>query len=241
MKRMKAVEDYYNDNTKDMEDYEHQRWFSRKASIHAYSQTKLAINNFLRNKRYDKIIEVGCGAGTWTKEISKYSSTVLGIEISENMLNFTRNIKSDSIEFRVMDFMNIDESIYNNFDGLVAIRMLRFIGNLDTFLQKAISVIKPEGFCLIITINPSWIKRKIIGSQEDKHVNITLRNPISLKLKMIEYGFKDCQIRPAVIYMPPPLSPALKFYNWLYKSNKNRELSCLVSLLTESYAIYGHL
>lgn len=239
---MKSIKDYYNDNVKDMEDYEHRRWLSRKASIHAYNQIKSTINIFFSNKRYDKIIEVGCGAGTWTKEIDKYSNGILGVDISKNMLEFAKkNIKSDSIEFKVMNFLEIDESIYNNFDGLVAIRMLRFINDLDIFLQKAISVIKPDGFCLIITINPLWIKRKIIRSQENKRVNITLRDPLSLKLKMMEYGFKDIQVRPSVIYMPPPLNPALKFYDWLHKSNQNKELSRTTALLTESYAIYGHL
>lgn len=239
---MKSIKDQYNDNVKGMEDYEYQRWFSRKSSIHAYNQTKLTINNFFKNKKYDKIIEIGCGAGTWTKEIEKYSNSILGVDISKNMLEFAKkNIKSGSIEFRIMDFLDIDESIYNNFDGLISIRMLRFISDLDLFLQKAISVITPDGFCLIITVNPLWIKRKIIRSQEDKHVNITLRGPLNLKLKMIEYGFKDIRVRPAVIYVPPPLKPALKFYNWLYELNQTRELSRKLAILTESYAIYGHV
>lgn len=238
---MESAKDYYNNTVKDMEDYERQRWFTRKASLHSYNQTKSTINNFFGNKKFDKIIEVGCGAGTWTKEISKYSNAVVGVDISENMLEFTKDIKSDSIEFRVMDFLDINESFYNTFDGLVTIRMLRFVNDLDTFLQKAISVIKPGGFCLIITINPLWIKGKIIGSKEGERVNVTLRDPFDLKLKLIEMHFKNVEIRPAVIYIPPPLNPALKFYNRLHKSSQSKELSRPTALLTESYAIYGHL
>lgn len=239
---MRTTKEYYDDYAGNIEDYEHLRWFSRKASLHAYNQTKATIDTFLTNKKCKRIIEVGCGAGTWTKEIAKYSNTVLAVDISENMLEFAKkNIISDSIDFRVMDFLNIDESIYNNFDGLVTIRMLRFTNDLDLFLQKTISVIKPGGFCLIITVNPLWIKRKIIGSEEDKRVNITLRYPHSLKSKMVGYGFEDIKIRSAVIYMPPPLNPALKFYEWLRKLNQNRELSRPIALLAESYAIYSHI
>ena len=236
------VADYYNDHTENLEDYEYQRWFSRKSSVHSYNQTKKSLMNFFDDGLPVKnTIEIGCGAGTWTKEIVKHSNHVLALDISKNMINFAKKNSSDSIDFKVMDFLELDEKVYNNFDALVSMRMLRFLDDIDIFLKKVKSVLNDDGSCFIVDVNPLWIKRKLFGSNEDKLVNMTLRNPSSVKLKMLEHGFKDVHVKPVVIYMPPSFNPWLRFCDKVYNLNQGKDLSYKLLYIAESYSVSGHL
>ena len=235
------VADYYNDQTKKMSDYEYQRWFSRKASIHAYKQTLKTLDNFLQNKHFYRTLEIGCGVGTWTGILNKHSDYILGIDISDNMIGFAEKKNLKSVDFKVMDFLKLDENIYNNYDCLVSMRMLRFIDNIDLFFEKARAVLNDGGSCLIVDVNPLWLKRKFLGAKEDTQTNITLRDHIKIKLKMAEYGFKEIHVRSAVIYLPPPFAPWLKLCDKIHIKKQNDDLSNLSSPLSESYAIYGHL
>jgi len=233
--------DYYNEQTKDVCDYEYQRWFSRKASTHSYNETLITLNNFLQDKQFAHTLEIGCGAGTWTKEITKHSDHVLGLDISENMVGFAKKKNLDSVEFMVMDFLKLDASKFNSYDCLISMRMLRFLDDIDLFFKKVTEVLAPKGFCFIIDVNPSWLKRKVLGAKEDELFDITLRSPAFMKLKMAEYGFKDIHVRPATIYLPPPFNPWLKLCDGIHMRNQNVELSTRLSILSESYAISGHL
>lgn len=233
--------DYYNEQTKDVCDYEYQRWFSRKASTHSYNETLITLNNFLQDKQFNYTLEIGCGAGTWTKEITKYSDHVLGLDISENMVKFAKKKNLGSVEFMVMDFLKLNANEFNNYDCLISMRMLRFLDDIDLFFKKVTEVLTPKGFCFIIDVNPSWLKRKVLGAKEDELFDITLRSPAFMKLKMAEYGFKDIHVRPATIYLPPPWGPWLKLCDYIHMKNQYEELSTRLSILSESYAICGHL
>lgn len=232
---------YYNDHIKDMDDYETQRWFSRKASIHAYNQTLITLRDFLRGNHFSRTLEIGCGAGTWTKEIQKYSEYVHGIDISDRMIDFAKNKNLQSVKFEVMDFLNLDENVYNNYDCLVSIRMLRFIEDIDVFFKKINTILNENGSCFIVDVNPIWLKRRLLGAKEERLTKLTLRDPLTIKLKMIEYGFKNIQIKSAVIYLPPPLDPWLRLCDKIQQGERSTGLSKKFSFLTESYAIYGHL
>jgi SAM-dependent methyltransferase len=53
------------------------------------------------------MLELGCGTGRYTEEFAAMGYRVRGVDISEDMLNEARNIKSDNIELSCGDARNI--------------------------------------------------------------------------------------------------------------------------------------
>ncbi|MBD2563798.1 MULTISPECIES: class I SAM-dependent DNA methyltransferase [Nostoc] len=61
-----------------------------------------------QNKIYDGlVVDLGCGSGLWAQELTKAHYHVLGVDISESMINIARTRVSDA-EFRIDSLFNTD-------------------------------------------------------------------------------------------------------------------------------------
>ncbi len=59
-----------------------------------------------------RVLDIGCGAGRYSKEFLKMGCEVVGIDISPNMIDFTKenaaSVKADFFTFKVMPWENAD-------------------------------------------------------------------------------------------------------------------------------------
>ncbi|QHG14547.1 class I SAM-dependent methyltransferase [Nostoc sp. ATCC 53789] len=55
-----------------------------------------------QNKIHDGlVVDLGCGSGLWAKELTKAHYRVLGVDISESMINIARTRVPDAVGFQV--------------------------------------------------------------------------------------------------------------------------------------------
>ena len=91
-------------------------------------------------------LDLGCGGGTYTSIIAKYSSRVLGIDISKIMLDYAKN-KHPNLELALADACHIplrSESI----DTVVSVGLFEYIER--TLVLKEINrILKSGGICII--------------------------------------------------------------------------------------------
>lgn len=123
------------------------------STLESMSQAKF-YNRWTFNKfsKYLKgtILEVGCGIGNFTKELSKYGD-VTGIDIDESLIN---EFKKESRLRIQLGFGDIEENkfFFNNkvFDTIVCLNVLEHIEDDKRALQNIFNLLKKDGFMILV-------------------------------------------------------------------------------------------
>jgi len=141
-------------------------WYSaRKMGSYEFKIQLPAILNLLGNLRKKSLIDIGCGPGNYSVEFAKKGANVLGIDLSQKMLDKARNNakmadvnltlqKADAHLIRCPD---------NSFD--IAVIILAILN--EKIIKEAARVLKPGGLLLISDTHPTleakgrWKSNKI--------------------------------------------------------------------------------
>lgn len=124
------------------------------------------------------ILEIGCGTGLYSVELSKYSNSITAVDISAAMGEVLNNkIKAqniDNIKFKLIDWDNVDldkEGLSNRFDiSLSALNpSLNSLESLEKFCNTSRKV------CVIVTFNGN-VKNNVRQFM-DKLLSIKESNP----------------------------------------------------------------
>lgn len=102
-----------------------------------------------------KILDVGCGTGNFSIKLARKGCKVIGIDISEEMLDIARKKakqKGLDIEFHNMDIYNLSFQD-NSFDAAFSMAAFEFIDRPLTALDEMLRVVKDKGQVLIGTIS----------------------------------------------------------------------------------------
>jgi 2-polyprenyl-3-methyl-5-hydroxy-6-metoxy-1,4-benzoquinol methylase len=108
------------------------------------------------NRGY-RCLDVGCGYGVMMPFLVKAGfqpSQIVGIDLSPEMIRNARELHPDGIEFEAVDFVNssIDacDSERTSYGGIVFCSSLHDMPDMNKALQKAISLLRPNGGKLVI-------------------------------------------------------------------------------------------
>ncbi|RXJ93529.1 SAM-dependent methyltransferase [Malaciobacter molluscorum] len=121
---------------------ESNNWNANKYKKHAnfVSNLALPVVELLNPKEGEKILDLGCGEGTLALEIKKSGAEVIGVDLSENMVEKT---KSKGIEASVKSVTNLD--FQNQFDAVFSNAVLHWVKNSELAIQKINQALKKEG------------------------------------------------------------------------------------------------
>jgi SAM-dependent methyltransferase len=113
----------------------------------------LAMAGDVRSKR---ILDVGCAAGALTALMADAGADVVGIDVSEEMVEIARRDLGGRAEFRVADVGRpmpflADES----FDIVTASLVLHYLRDWGVPLRELHRVLRPDGALLISTHHPT--------------------------------------------------------------------------------------
>mgnify|MGYP002541769544 FL=1 len=127
------------------------------------------------------VLEIGCGTGLYSVELSKYSNSVTSVDISEAMGEVLNDkIKAfniDNIKFKLIDWDNVDldkEGLNNRFD--ISLSALNPSLNSLVALKKFCNTSRKA--CVIVTFNAN--------------VNNNVRQFMDKLLPVKEFGIHDC-------------------------------------------------
>jgi len=130
--------------------YRDAQWTGSNIAKFDYVQTRKALLRSLNPTGSDKILEIGCGPGTWTGLIANRCSKLVAIDVSEKMIKkakaYTNN---DNVTFINSDFM--DHHFREKFNKIFSVRAFEYISNKKEFFRKACSLLNPDGELVIIT------------------------------------------------------------------------------------------
>lgn len=153
---MAQVKEYYDAVTKDYDrQYDRETLLDTKKYYPAnYFRMQLMINSFLKNN-LKRILEVGSGEGTPLLQLHKAGFDVAGFDISQNMVdksreNFTKSIPDfDTSKLFWGDIRDVNTYVHTlkdgKFDGLMAMGVMPHVENDDLVLKNVNAVLNPGG------------------------------------------------------------------------------------------------
>lgn len=152
-------------------------------------------------KPEDKVLELGCGTGYFTREIIKTGASVVAIDISPDLLAVAKkNINNSNISF-------CEENAYQMtfseeyFDSVIGSSVLHHL-DVEKAVSEIYRVLKPNGFIaftepnmmnpqIALQKNIPWLKRKLGDSPDE---TAFFRWQIIRLLK--KYNFRQIEVIP---------------------------------------------
>ncbi len=105
------------------------------------SNLALSLIDILDAKKDEKILDLGCGEGTLAKEIQNQGASVIGVDLSENMVI---KAKENGIEAFVMGVTNLQFED-KTFDKVFSNAVLHWVKDLDKSAKEIARILKKNG------------------------------------------------------------------------------------------------
>jgi 2-polyprenyl-3-methyl-5-hydroxy-6-metoxy-1,4-benzoquinol methylase len=128
--------------------------------VKEYNKNKIEkILKMFKDVRAEKILDIGCGDGTITKEIADTvgAKTVVGVDLSKRQLS---QAKKKGVETHRVNLNKEKIPLKMKFDLIVCIDVIEHIFDPDHLLDEVTRLSKPEGYQLFSTPNfGAWYNR----------------------------------------------------------------------------------
>lgn len=98
------------------------------------------------------IVEAGCGAGQGLGYLASHARSVVGGDISAEVMARAQSTYGDAIELRVFDAASMPWPD-NSFDAVLLFEAIYYLPDIDAFFTEVRRVLRPGGQLLIATAN----------------------------------------------------------------------------------------
>jgi len=126
---------------------------------------KRLVKTYLDKIPNKKALEIGCGTGHWTQFFSENNFEMIGIDISEKMIEQAKRKNIPNANFFVQNCENLNFPT-ENLENVFAITSLEFLENKEKAIEEIYRVLKPEGYFLIGCLNIHSYLGKIRNENE---------------------------------------------------------------------------
>lgn len=112
-----------------------------------------------REKNFDlsgkKVLEIGCGTGLNTQFIAQQAKKVMGVDISQKMLQKARQrVKTENVHFLSADITQNWDFTKESFDIIIANLVLEHIEQLSHIFEEANGILNTKGKMYIAELHP---------------------------------------------------------------------------------------
>ena len=173
-------------------------WGTPAGKIRAHRRAHL-LTGEARLAPGKKVLEIGCGTGSFTEHFAKSGAEIVAVDISPDLISLAkqRNLPAECVKFLCVPFE--ESTLEGPFDAVIGSSVLHHL-DLETSLRKIHELLKPEGlisFAEPNMLNPQiFIERKLrflfpnVSSDETAFIRWTL------KRKLLSVGFKNISVIP---------------------------------------------
>jgi len=201
------------------DNYEHYRWGLHDKKRKQYEFSRQSILFHLQDVNFKKGLEIGCGAGTWTKLLTeKYPAAKLtSLDLSKEMIKqLKQNVKSEKVKTITANFL--EHEFKENFDFVFFSRAIEYIPNKPLVIKKMHELLTPQSKGIIITSPPHpfvFSIKKMLGKKTSKQHSQRVSVKEINKL-LTQNGFTNIEFYP-ILFSDFSLVPRNLLFNTLYK------------------------
>lgn len=150
---IKKVEDFYD---KHADQYYAERVLKGGRLFNEFIEmptTKLMLGRKIGEKA--KVLDIGCGIGSYSKYFADRGAKVTGIDVSQNMLKIAREVckNNPDVAFHQSSFENFDFG-NQKFNYIVGGFMLSYFQNLTVALRKIATILEDGGIVVLSMLHP---------------------------------------------------------------------------------------
>ena len=130
--------------------------------IESRIDTKSPHNQTIKEKLFDlvgdysgkTILDLGCGIGVFSKDLSNKAQKVVGIDISEKCIEYAKSKNnSDNIDYFTMDINNLN-LIKEKFDIVFSDMVFNYIEDYDKLLLNIYELLNDNGIVVFSQVHP---------------------------------------------------------------------------------------
>lgn len=126
------------------------RWLGGRARLWDYQRTRRVLLRELRPAPGDRVLDIGCGPGTWSREIAATGAQVVGVDIADSMVAAAREYaRGLPATFVRSDFLQAE--LDGQFDKIISVRAIEYFPDKGRFAEKVARHLAPGGTAVIIT------------------------------------------------------------------------------------------
>lgn len=156
-----------------------------------------SIMGILGLRSGDKVLELGCGTGTYTNYLHRAGINVSGVDVSDEMLSVAKS-KNPAIEYYKSDVHKMPFKD-NEYDAIVGFYILQYV-NVPQVLNEVYRILKYNGKVGFIepnVINPLvFAKTKVNIIKKVNNISSEASSFCGYELcKLFKKHFKDVEIR----------------------------------------------
>jgi SAM-dependent methyltransferase len=158
-----------------------------------------------------RVLELGCGAGTYVRLLAKRGHPVVGLDYS--LPSLRRAVAADVA--RTGGYVAGDASGLpfrtGTFQAVTCIGVLQALEEPETTLTEIARVLEPDGVAVVETLNP-WnllaASRRLSGFIRRQPTRLHYGSPRALERAMVSYGLEPA--RRLSVLLPPRSLPGLE-------------------------------
>ncbi len=145
----------------------------------------------------DRVLDLGCGAGQFTRELAAAGTRAVGVEVAEAALERAR-AAAPGLDFRLAPIDGPLPLPDDSFDIVWASEVIEHISDTATWLSEIKRVVVPGGRLLLSTPSHGRLRvalRGVAHFSEPLGDHLHLYTRASLRAVLREFGFEQIQIR----------------------------------------------
>jgi len=138
-------------------------------------QSDLILPNVLRllgPKKDQKILDLACGQGFFTREIFKAGAKVIGADLSKELIEFARKQSPKEIEYTVAPADKLGFLTSNSVEAILCVLAIQNMKNVPAVFQECSRVLKAGGRMVFVLNHPAFRipKRSSWGMDSEKKI-----------------------------------------------------------------------
>lgn len=164
---------------------------------HDYKEAEDFLNlltDYLKLEKNSKIIDLACGKGRHSVYLNQLGYDVLGLDLSEQSINFDKQFETETLKFQVHDMRNKIESEPVN----AVFNLFTSFGYFETeeedrsVFRSVSDVLKDDGFFVLDFLNAEYVKKAISpqSSVERENIVFNIKKRIEGEYIMKEIDFE---------------------------------------------------
>jgi SAM-dependent methyltransferase len=100
----------------------------------------------IRDRRYSRVLEIGCGGGVFTEPLAALAERVVAIDVAPSAIDRARSrVTNPAVDFRVANVMDWDPAVDGPWDLIVLSETIYYLGWLYPFFDVAWLASQLEG------------------------------------------------------------------------------------------------
>jgi len=136
----------------------------------------------------ERLLDVGCGTGHWSRVFADQGYEVIGIDICPEMIELARSQNCQRCYFELADACRLPFDSAS-FEVVAAMATLEFVRDPELAVTEMFRCVKPGGSVIVGALNRlASINRKRIAERKQPYISARLFSPIQLRYMLAQYG-----------------------------------------------------